>query len=203
MPILHKYQDGQAYYVRTKVRGAIITFQLTTEGVERLRSAGVAPGERFNRWLLLDLYRSGFAYTGGTGVTEAEFADKAPQGELDFSHDPEPEALFPVCSGCASLDDLHLVEMQVDQPYATILCAACRKQKADSIDASLPLPLVTRGILARFLEMKVIKTVDSAVSSYKALLDTEFSQKWEALARKKPLQEPLLGKDRGPQGSLL
>jgi hypothetical protein len=51
-------------------------------------------------------------YNFGTGITEAEFADKAPQGELDFSQDPETESLFPSCSGCASLDDLHLVEMQ-------------------------------------------------------------------------------------------
>jgi hypothetical protein len=51
--------------------------------------------------------------------------------------------------------------------------------------------------------MKNIKTVDSALKSYKALLDAEFSQRWEALGRKKPLQEPLLDGSGGPQGSLL
>lgn len=203
MPILRKHRDGQAYYVRTKIGGDIITFQLTKEGLERLHSAGVAPGEQFNRWLLLDLYRSGDAYTGGTGITEADLTSRPIQEELDFSNDPEPETLFPSCAVCASLDDLHLVEVKAGEPHATILCAACQRQKLDSIDTSVALPLVTRGILTRFLEMKNIENVESAVRSYKDLLDAEFSQKWEALIRKKPLQESLLDKGSEPQGSLL
>jgi hypothetical protein len=203
MPVLHRYRAGQAYYVRTKIKDVIITFQLTAEGLARLQSAGVEIGKPFNRWLLLDLYRSGDAYTGGIGAIDVQLRDKPIQEEIDFSNDPEPDTLFPNCSGCSSLDDLHLVEVKAGEASAAILCAACRKQKVDSIDTSIPLPLVSRGILTRFLEMKNIKLVDSAVTSYKDLLDAEFTHKWEALARKRPLQEPLLDKGSDPQGSLL
>lgn len=203
MPILHKYRDGKAYYVRTKVKGVIITFQLTAEGVEQLRSAGVRLGEKFSRWLLLDLYSSGQAFTGKSSTTEEEFAAKMPQGELDFSHDTEPETLFPACSACASLDDLHLVEIRVDEPHASILCARCRQERLGYIDASIPLPLVTKGILNRFLQIENIQKIDPSVDSYKSLLNTEFSRRWEALVRKKPVQESLLDESEEPQGALL
>jgi hypothetical protein len=58
MPVLHEYRGGHACYIRTKVGGAIITFQVTLEGLRRLRSASVTLGVPFSRWLLSELYRS-------------------------------------------------------------------------------------------------------------------------------------------------
>jgi hypothetical protein len=202
MPILHRYRDSQACYVRTKIKAVTITFQITAEGLERLLSAGVTPGQQFSRWLLLDLYRSGDAYTGGSGIAEGEPSQGFIQEELDFCNDPEPESLFPLCSGCGSLDDLHLAEVKTDKPYATILCARCRQDGRYLIDACVPLPLVTRNVLSRFLKLKGIDKIDATLHTYKISLDTEFSHKWEDLARKKPTQESLLP-NGGPQGSLL
>ena len=68
MPRLHKYRNRDASYVLTAIRGAIITYQLTPEGERKLTAAGIVSGQQFHRALLLDLYRTGNAYTGGGGV---------------------------------------------------------------------------------------------------------------------------------------
>jgi hypothetical protein len=65
MPKLHKHRDRDSHYVLTQIRGDIITFQLTPQGERRLIAAGITSGQQFARALLLDLYRSGDAYTGG------------------------------------------------------------------------------------------------------------------------------------------
>ncbi len=70
MPILHKYSKRNMYYVFTEIRGKIIAFQLTGDGERKLKSAGIFPGKTFGRALLLDLYRSGDAYTYGKGLNQ-------------------------------------------------------------------------------------------------------------------------------------
>ena len=59
MPRLHKYRDRDASFVLTAIRGAVVTFQLTTDGEKKLAAARIGPGEKFPRALLLDLYRRG------------------------------------------------------------------------------------------------------------------------------------------------
>ena len=184
MPVLHKYKDKDEHYVLTSIKGNIITFQLTAEGQKKLLSAGILPGKTFVRGLLLDLYRSGDAYTHGTGPGKGMIEVDPRQMELDFSHDPEPESMFPSCGNCSSVGDLHLVEeVKGKDHHAVILCAECRIRKSATIDTSIPLPFVTRGILNRLLEMKNIGKIDSSVSVYKELLDKEFQSKWDALAK--------------------
>lgn len=184
MPVLHEYKGKDEHYVLTSIKGNIVTFQLTTEGQKRLLSAGIIAGKTFERGLLLDLYRSGDAYTHGTGPGEGIPKVDPRQMELDFSHDPEPESMFPSCSNCSSLGDLHLVEELKGKDHrAIILCADCRSSRSEKIDTSIPLPLVTRGILNHLLEMKNIEKIDSSVSAYKELLDKEFQSKWDALAK--------------------
>lgn len=184
MPVLHKYKDKDEHYILTSIKGNIITFQLTTEGQKRLLSAGIIAAKTFERGLLLDLYRSGDAYTHGTGPGEGIPKVDPRQMELDFSHDPEPESMFPSCAGCSSLGDLHFVEeIKGKEHCAIILCPNCRAKKTANIDTSIPLPLVTRGILKRLLEMKSIQKIDSSVLSYKELLDKEFQGKWDVLAK--------------------
>lgn len=112
--------------------------------------------------------------------------------EFDFSDDSEPETMFPHCSACSSLHDLHLVEELKDsESYVVTLCRDCRSNKSSSIDSSIPLPLITRKVLNRLLTMKAIKKIDTSVSTYQALLDAEISKKWEALAQRKPNKEKL------------
>ena len=192
MPVLHKYKKGNIYFVFTEIQGKIIAFKLTHDGERRLKSAGIFPGKTFGRAILLDLYRSGDAYTSGKGLDRVEQRIEPHQLQFDFSKDPEPESLFPLCAICSSPDDLHLVEIKENNHYASLLCNDCRMSQRGSIDTSMPLSLVTRPILRRFLEVKHIEKRDSSVTNYQSLLDAEFKDRWDALKkRKKPKQEKL------------
>lgn len=199
MPILHKHKDSNSYYVLTSIKGKVVSFQLTAEGYAHLQEAGIIPGKPFNRFLLLDLYRDGHAFTGHTKTKHLP-----KQGELDFTDDPEPETMFPSCSSCSSQEDLHFVEVVGHKRSATILCKACRAKELSHIDASMPLPFVTRSVLKRLFEMKEINDIDKSVSSYRDLLNMEFSEKWKALAqskKRKHVQEMLI--DNTPSDRLV
>jgi len=190
------------YYVFTEIKGKIIAFQLTSDGEQRLKSAGIFPGKTFGRALLLDLYRSGDAFTYGRGLDQIEKDLEPHQLEFDFAKDPEPESLFPLCAVCSSPDDLHLVEIRGNNHYASLLCADCRKSQRGVIDTSVPLSLVTRAILRQLLEMKHIEKKDSSVSNYQSLLEAEFKSRWDALKkRKKTKQEKLFETGNGGMGS--
>lgn len=195
MPVLHKYKGRDEYYILTRIKGNIITFQLTEEGQQTLKKAGIKNREQFRRALLLDLYRSGNVYTSGSGP--GEIIDDL-QLELDLKNDPEPEKMFPACVGCSSIQDLHLVEVSGNKPFVSILCRQCRATK-EAIDTSIPLSLVTRGNLSRLLEIKQIKKIDASVSAYKKLLDAEFESKWAAYTKGKPVQALLLDPGDGKQ----
>ncbi len=185
MPVLHRYNKRNVYYVFTEIRGKIIAFQLTGDGERKLKSAGIFPGKTFGRALLLDLYRSGDAYTYGKGLDPVEQEFEPRQLEFDFAKDPEPESLFPLCAVCSSPDDLHLVEIKGSNHYATILCGDCRTDQRGSIDTSIPLSLMTKAILKRLLEVKHIEKRDSSVLNYQSLLDAEFKEKWDASAKRR------------------
>ena len=205
MPVLYKYTDRNGYYIRTAIDNKAITFQLTDEGLKKLSDAGIESEQRFDRALLLDLYRTGLAYTHGTGP--GVIAQQVGAGQLvfDFPNDPEPASMFPACSQCKSLNDLHLVEIREKEPYASLLCANCREKKAATIDTSIPLSFVSKGILERILTMKEIKKADNSVGAYKELLDAELASRWEALikSKTKPEQQALLHIDAGKQKTLL
>ena len=207
MPVLHRYKERHEHYVLTSINRTIITFQLTKEGEKKLRSAGVTAGQPFGRALLLDLYRSGDAYTHGSGPGKAVIEVDPRQLSFDFSNDPEPESLFPSCAVCTSPFDLHLVEIKNGDYFASILCPNCRKEKHFEIDSSIPLPLVTRGIFNRFLTIKGIEKKDSSVLGYQELLNAEFQTKWDAMAkrpkRKSIRQENLFDLKEDKQNSLM
>ncbi len=174
MPVLHRYKKKNMYYIFTEIQGKIIAFQLTHDGEKKLKSAGIFPGKPFGRAVLLDLYRTGDAYTFGKGLDPIGQEFETHQLEFDFSKDPEPESLFPLCSVCSSPEDLHLVEIKDHQHYVTLLCGECRRDQRGVIDTSIPLSFVTRNVLKRFLEMKHIEKSDASVSNYQSLLDVEF-----------------------------
>ena len=201
MPILHQCVEESAHYVWTKVKGGIVTFHLTAGGLERLQSVGVKAGMTFPRWLLLDLYRSGDVYTDNGRAQGIEAGILLP-GEVDLPTDPDPETLFPSCSTCGSLDNLHLVEIRLDGPQLAILCPDCRTSRVERIDSSVPLPLVTRAMLSRLKEIKGIRKSDAAVRAHGELLERKFAKKWEALKRIKLAREWLV--DGGiPEGTRL
>ena len=201
MPVLRKYLDRDGFYVITSIKGSVVTYQLSPDGAEKLRKAGINPGDKFSRFVLLDLYQSGDVFTGHSGTGEVVPYLHPGQGELDFANDPESESTLPACSVCSSPYSLNLVEVNGDEHFATILCSECRS-KTSGIDVSIPLPLVSRKILSLFLTLKSIDKKDVSVLAFQELLDQDFSKRWEGLRRLKPVQEPLIpGAD--PQGSLL
>lgn len=166
MPVLHKYKDKEKYYVLTSISGKIVTFQLTNEGHLKLLKSGINNDERFGRALLFDLYRTGDAFTHGAGPGKIEGVDKR-QLVFDFPDDPEPESIFPSCSVCKSINDLHLVEVKDKEHFAGIYCSDCRKIRSSTINASIPLPLINRGLLSRVLEMNNIQKTDKSLTEYR------------------------------------
>src|SRR5438093_5224414 len=153
MPRLHKYRNRNACYVLTAIRGAVITYQLTTEGEKKLATAGIGCGKQFHRALLLDLYRNGDAYTGGS-VDDPSLTN---QLEMDFANDPDPETAFPACDICRSVNDLHLtLTGSPEDLVAQLQCAACRAIPAARPDTSIPVALLSRPILSRLFQMKIV-----------------------------------------------
>ena len=182
MPRLHKYRNRNACYVLTAIRSAVITYQLTPEGEKKLATAGIACGQRFERALLLDLYRSGDAYTGGSGVDDP----LASQMEMDFANDPDPETAFPACDVCKSVNDLHLtLTGSAIDLVAQLQCAACRAVPAARPDTSIPVALVSRPILSRLFQMKPVTQKGKNVTQFEELLRAEFESKWEALRKRR------------------
>jgi len=184
MLVLHKYKDREKYYVLTSISGKIVTFQLTAEGHEKLLKSGIKNEERFGRALLFDLYRTGDAFTHGAGPGKLEGADKR-QLVFDFPDDPDPESIFPACSVCNSINDLHLVEVKDKEHFAGLCCSDCRKIRSSTINTSIPLPLINRVLLSRVLEMNNIQKTDKSLTEYRKHLDAEFVNRWEEIAREK------------------
>ena len=177
MPRLHKYRNRNACYVLTAIRGAVITYQLTPEGETKLTTAGIGCGQQFHRALLLDLYRSGDAYTGGSG----DDPTLTNQLEMDFANDPDPETAFPACDVCKSVNDLHLtIRGKPEDLVAQLQCVACRALPGDHSDTSIPVALLSRPLLSRLFQMKSVRAKGGNVKQFEELLQTEFESKWEA-----------------------
>ena len=153
MPRLHQYHNRPGCYVLTSISGRVVTFQLRPEGERKLIAAGIGADQRFPRALLLDLYRSGDAYTYSTGVDEPTGAS-VNQMELDFTKDPVPETAFPSCEDCASVDDLHLSLVDGEGTLtAKLQCASCRDKSSANLNTCVPVPLLSRPLLTRLFSM--------------------------------------------------
>jgi hypothetical protein len=193
MPRLQKYRDRNACYVLTAIRGAVVTFQLTPEGEKKLTASGIACGQKFPRALLLDLYRTGDAYTGGSGAANLAL-DSAGQLEMDFANDPDPETAFPACDVCKSVNDLHLtITGKPEDLIAQLQCATCRASPGARSDTSVPVGLLSRPVLSRLFQLKPVAAKNSNVKQFEELVHAEFATKWEAMRKQRSLaQTPLL-----------
>ncbi len=143
-----------------------------------MTAAGIAPGAQFQRALLLDLYRTGDAFTHGSGVDDPTLVN---QLEMDFANDPDPETAFPACDVCRSVNDLHLTltGTAIDL-VAQLQCAACRAIPAARPDTSIPVALLSRPIFSRLFQMKPVTQKGKNVTQFEELLRTELESKWEA-----------------------
>lgn len=204
MPVLHRYKYSDNHFILTNMNGAVVTFQLTNVGEQRLIDAGIEPGEQFGRALLLDLCRSGEAFTNGA-ASEEDLSGWT-QTELDFVNDPEPETLLPTCAECLSPYDLYLVSIVApNRKYISVRCESCRDKDVATIGICVPTPLVSRSMLNRLITLSGIVVLDSAGTRFKHLLESEFVQKWDNYKRKnaKAVQANLFAVTSEVQGALL
>ena len=192
MPRLHTYRNRSGSYILTCIRSAVVTFQLTPDGERKLAAAGIVNGSQFNRAILLDLYRTCDAFTRGTGVDDPNLA-AACQIEMDFTNDPDPETAFPACDVCNSVNDLHLtLTGSAEDLVAQLQCAACRAIPAATPDTSIPAALLSRPILSRLFQMKLVAGKGKNVKQFEELLRTEFESKWEALRQRRGVPQESL-----------
>lgn len=183
MPRLHQYRNRPAHYVLTSIKGAVVTFQLTSDGERKLLAAGIAPGSQFPRALLLDLYRTGDAFTGGSGVGEP-VPESLNQLALDFAQDPDSETAFPSCDDCASVDDVHFSILREQEALAAKLqCAHCRDVTSHTLDTCIPVRLLSLPLLARLFDFKDVSQKYGSVTRLENLLRTEFESKWEQVRK--------------------
>jgi len=200
MPRLRKYRDRNASYVLTAIRGAVVTFQLTADGEKKLATARIGPGEQFPRALLLDLYRTGDAFTGGIGTASLAL-DSAGQLEMDFANDPDPETAFPACDVCRSVNDLYLtIAGNPDDLVAQLQCATCRALPTARPDTSIPLGLLSRPVLSRLFQIKSVAAKGPNVRQFEELLRTEFESKWEALRKQRGVSQSTLFDSASKEG---
>lgn len=191
MPILRKKKDGGGYYVLTSIAGKVITFQLSEGGQQRLLGASLVDGDRFARAILFDLYRSGDAFTHGSGITH-QIKDER-QLPLDFTDDTTPESVFPSCSKCAAGHGLHLVTAPDDKLHdAYILCESCRKTRAFKSEVSIPLAIVSLPIIAQLHRMGQIGRPDAQVAHYAENLKMDVQKRWDELRKRKTRRQKAL-----------
>jgi hypothetical protein len=184
MPRLHAYRNRSGSYILTCIRSAVVTFQLTPDGEHKLAAAGIVNGSQFNRAILLDLYRTGEAFTRGTGVDDPNLA-AACQIEMDFTNDPDPETAFPACDICRSVNDLYLtITGNPEDLVAQLQCVTCRALPTARPDTSIPLGLLSRPVLLRLFQLKHVAAKGSNVKQFEELHRTEFESKWAALRKR-------------------
>jgi hypothetical protein len=197
MPRLHQYKSRDNCYVLTAIKGAVITFQLTPEGQRKLKEAGVVPNETFPRGLLLDLCRTGDAYTGGSGISEQ--ISNLSQLELDFPQDPDPEDLFLACDDCGSLNDLHLsIVREQGALSAKLQCPHCRDVTSHLLETCIPVRLITLSVFGRVFEIKPVMKKYEGVSRLEHLLPSEFQSKWEELRKLRRSSQQGLFESKAP-----
>ena len=192
MPRLHKYRDRNACYVLTAIRGAVVTFQLSAEGEKKLAAARIGHGEQFPRALLLDLYRTGDAYTGGSGPSGPTLVS-AGQLEMDFANDPESEMAFPACDVCGGVNDLRLtISGKPENLIGQLQCATCRAQPGARPDTTVPIGLLSRPVLSRLFQLETVSARSTGVKKFEELLRSEFESKWEAIRKRRGGAQPSL-----------
>lgn len=185
------------------IKGKIVTYRLSPEGAKSLHNSGVPDDGKFPWSMLLELIRSGDAFTGNgsdvdlSGWTQTELPLFAAQ------HEPSPTDPVPLC-GCSSPSGLHVVGLATKKT-ALILCDTCRANRHHDIDVSVPLYLITTpAALERLLERNGLSP-DETVTAYRDLLSLNLVDKYRARVRPKRAtnQEPLFPAPETPQGNLL
>jgi hypothetical protein len=205
MPVLHKYRNKEGHYVLAGVQGRIVTYRLSSEGTQRLQDSSITDGAKFSWQILLELIRQGEAYTSAPGTDDEDLSGWTQLGLLFNIEENEPSAAeaVPLCA-CGSMEGLHIAEL-TDSKTATLLCDNCRKSCRDKIDASVPIYMInTPQTLDHLIERSGL-TPDKLVSTFRELLNTNQTAKWQSriLPKGKTVQEGLFEAPENPQQSLI
>lgn len=71
MPVVHQYVDGRGYYIKSRIEGHIVTYQVTQNGAKFLQKEGRAyENARLSLDDLIWMQRKGYVYTHGSGPGE-------------------------------------------------------------------------------------------------------------------------------------
>lgn|SRR3989338_873851 len=190
MPILHKYIDQSGYYIKTNIKGNLVTFQLTKEGLSRLLQAGCDDKRKFPIQMLLDLVRDGGAYTEGSGVSPVS---DPKQMEFDFAPIPEIEDLFPRCGKCKSYDNLRLVVQGETVGLGTeILCKKCT-ENYPNLQLNVPVAILNHKILDLLIEQQKIAQEEGAILFLRRWFAAEMSRFWGEYSNQKKDRQTSFG----------
>ncbi len=190
MPVLKSYTDGSGHYIHASVRGAVITFQTTPRGVEKLIASGVQSGVRFALRLLADLTRTGDAYThhGGVKYYEAE------QFEFELKESEESNALFPACAVTGTFDDLHLVTHEAEGETRTeLLAPAARTALTGRIKLSVPLSILSSAALTTLEATRQLPAGTAVVADLRRWYSEDTSAEWDRLRRQRDARQQGFG----------
>ena len=182
MPVLKSYANGSGHYIHASIRGAVVTFQTTVRGVEKLAMAGVQPGLRFGLRLLADLTRTGDAFTHHGGI---EF-NEADQFEFSFQESQESESLFPACAVTGTFDDLHLVTYSASDESRTQLLAPSARAALDGrVTLSVPLAILSPAVLTILETTSQLPANIPAVAILRRWYAEDARAEWERLRRER------------------
>jgi len=67
MPVLHRREDDSGFYLRGRIHGSWVTWQVTLEGEQWLLTSGFVDGETIDLDLLEMFIDKDWVYTAGTG----------------------------------------------------------------------------------------------------------------------------------------
>lgn len=192
MPVLHQYSNNADYYVKSRLKGAIVTFQLTKIGQRQLLESGLRDGSKFPLSLLVPLWRAGDAYTGGSGIELPTDADTG-QMAFDFPEDEQTEALLPVCQVTGRVDDLHLVvTTQSDALQAQVLSPGPRRELAATVVLNIPLPLLSLKAFG-YLQQTGKLPEDEVVSRLRDWYQEDINAYWERRRAERAAKPEQLG----------
>lgn len=95
-----------------------------------------------------------------------------------------------LCSNCSGSDDLHFITSGApgsDFPGRTLVyCARCRQDKSETLDVSLPLPLLTPEIFRGLYAMgKTASDPETAINIVFGKADADLQRELEAIIERR------------------
>lgn len=171
MPVLYQHQTLGHHYILASVEGNVVTFHVSSDGVAKLRSAGVSVGNTFSRRLFFSLYHDGELSTTASGTLGIADPDK-PQVEFDFTEDLASDCEFPVCDCCSSVFSISLVVVKTGlECFGEVTCADCFAKYSVESDSQTLLPIPKEHLVeSRLYLQKLTRRTPNVIRLERILL---------------------------------